>query len=209
MEVPGSLLQAMQEVSSSLAVLVVDESGYIEGSMKPFAKQRISFLPGKDVTWAQQRVIMLAKAYNCPIAFIQCDKKKPVGSYKYRYGKQGFSLDLNSYDAIHTPLRALLSRNTEVINKHSPNAFHDTSLPYWLGCQYQNRGVENLVVIGWHSRKCIPATIGPEAISWQGLNTEPGAVEYNYNVLTCQKVLNGPIARWGDSSDLIKFYSHL
>ncbi len=214
MEVPGSLLQAMQEVSSSLAVLVIDECGYVEGEMEPFASQRVSFFPGDDVTWAQQRVIMLAQAYNCPIAFVHYDKDKPIGRYTYRYGIHDSCLDTRSPETIHTPLRALLPMNTEVINKHTSNAFLETPLLCWLDGQHQTRGVENLVIMGWHSHICIPATIGPSYISLLNRNCGLGAIDYQFNVLTCQKVLNGdqllgkPVS-WTKSSDSLKFYSSL
>ncbi len=211
MEVPGSLLQAIQTLSSSLAVLVIDESGYVEDQMDPFASQRVSFLPGDDVTWAQQRVIMLAKANNCPIIFIQFDISRESGVYLYRQGKDFNYDEYHQYletrgpKAIHTPLRALLPMDTIVINKRASNAFHDTPLNDWIKWQASMRDVHNLVVIGWHSNKCIPATLDPLENELNGL----GALSYGFNVLTCQKVLNGPPAWWAKYSEQLAFFSHL
>ena len=205
MEINGSLLQAMQKVSSSLAVLVIDESGHGKVGMSHVTSQRASFFPGDDVTWAQQRVIMLARAYNCPIAFTQFDLTQPIGYYEYRYGKHDYCLDTRSPYSIKTQLRALLPMSTRVINKHTQNAFTNTPLRYWLKCQYQKRGVENLVVIGFDSNKCIPATINPQK---NGANNG-GALSYKYNVLTCQQVLNGPPVYWSKIGEHLEFYSDL
>ncbi|MCK5817662.1 MAG: isochorismatase family protein [Psychromonas sp.] len=198
----------MQKVSSSLAVLVIDEQRYtpdLAGLMDPGDSKRTNFSPIKDVYSAQQKVLMLAELYNCPIFFIQMDTGFPLGSFSYDEGE--ISDDVH---ATKVALRALLPPDTIIINKHTCNAFIGTGLFEILSKQYQDCGVKNLVIMGWDANVCVPGTIGLEV---QYNNTTivlgPGADQHGMSVLTCQAVLNGDTALWGDLYDGIKFYSHL
>jgi len=210
MRVDGCLLEAMQEVISSVAVLVVDESGYTdeyEDEMEPDDPYRSNFAPIKDITACQQRVIMLAQAYNRPIIFSQYDLALPIGSYHYAHDDDK---PLSKYPAAtKKSLRALLPHNTRVINKHSPNAFLGTNLSLILAQQNNCAGIEYLVVMGWNSTVCIPATIGPQIRYNEDCCSGRGAVDHGLTVLTSQYVLNGSPAWWIYHSDQIEFYAYL
>ncbi|MCK5820101.1 MAG: isochorismatase family protein [Psychromonas sp.] len=210
MFIDKSLLSEMQKVSKSLAVLVIDEQRYTTemiGTMAPGDPKRTNFTPIKDVYSAQQKVLMLAQKYNCPIFLIKMDYDIPVGRVSYDEVK--ISDDVY---ATKVALRALLPINTITINKHTCNSFIGTGLFEILSSQYQNCGVENLVVMGWESNLCVPATIG---IALEILRDKvkvakgEGAADYAMTVLTCQAILNGRTAQWGDIYDGIRFYSHL
>jgi len=209
MKVTGGLLQAMQEVISNSAVLVIDTATYREGWNKPFDLARWNYGPIKDPTAAQQKVIMLAQAYNCPIFLIQYDSAHQIGPFTYYHVDTRYVDYWGKSRIIHTPLRALLPMDTIVINKHTENAFLGTGLLELLRGLHQGRGVENLVVVGYHSKFCIPATIGPNFISWDGNQTGLGAVDHNFNVLTCDEVLDGVETDWSwiEKSSKIQFYS--
>lgn len=208
MEVKQSLLAAMQEVISDLGVLVVDECEYVDaykGRKWPDDPQRTKFTPITDRTGCQQRVILLASAYHCPIFFIRFDPSHPIGAQCY-----------NTSVALHTrwsitkkSLRALLPTQTIVINKHNPNAFIDTDLYQQLQNTNQGAGVNNLVIIGWQSNACVPETVGIPVDSCKHYKQGPGAIAHGYTVMTCQDVLNGTDARWTKASEKIKFYTHL
>ena len=203
MRINGSLLKAMDEVKHSLAVLVIDE--FARGEFSDDLYNRYNTYSSNDICSAQQKVLMLAELYNCPIFLIQMDRDLPVGSYYYNHMS-----DLGSYPmATSKSLRALLSNQTRVINKHTSNAFVDTNLRILLAQTNQCEGVENLVVLGWHSNMCVPATIGINDRLEGNDSTVYGATNYNLGVLTCQQVLSGSDVFWADSSDFIKFYSYL
>ena len=207
MFIDKSLLSEMQKVSKSLAVLVIDETDYIQRKKGRFDPYRSNFSPIKDITASQQHVIMLAQAYNCPIFLFQYDPHFPAGSYFYNHNDDN---PLSNYsDCAKTSLRALLPLNTRVINKHTYSAFEGSNLSQLLAQQYQCEGVDNLVVMGWNSNVCVAATIGPEVRNGKNNEVGVGAVDHNLTVLTCQQILNGEDVWWTDHSPLIKFYSHL
>ncbi|MCK5817663.1 MAG: isochorismatase family protein [Psychromonas sp.] len=116
---------------------------------------------------------------------------------------------INYRFATKKSLRVLLPQKTRVINKHGYNAFTGTNLSQLLAQQYQCKGVENLVVMGFNSNICVAATIGPEYRNGKNYQLGLGAVDHNLTVLTCQQILTGEDAWWTEHSPLIKFYSHL
>ncbi|MCK5818228.1 MAG: isochorismatase family protein [Psychromonas sp.] len=207
MLINGSLLAGMQQVISNLGVLVIDESGYNkkihEGIMLPDDLKRSNFTPIKDITACQQKVILLARAYQCPIIFIQFDTSFPVGTYCYNDA-------LGNYKwATKISIRALLPPDTIVINKHNPNAFVGTDLVNQLNSEYKGVGVKNLVVMGWQSNICVMETIGLRAKNCEKFIRGSGALQHKFIVLTCQDVLNGPTACWANLSKQIKFHTYL
>jgi len=210
MKVQGCLLKAMQEVIFSTAVLVIDESNQDTYQKGPNDPDRFNLFPAIDISARQQKVIMLAQAYNCPIFLIQFERMLPQGTYSSN------DITLKRLKAGHVTkiqLRALLPIDTTVINKHDVNAFFKTDLASLLAQPYRGRPVKNLVVMGWHSNVCVPATIGPQAIITPkvsfapGWNIGPGAVDLNYTVLTCQQVLSGDDVEWSEDSPKIQFFS--
>ncbi len=211
MEVPGSLLQAMQEVISSSAVLVIDTAGYREGWNEVFDYGRWNYGSIKDPTAAQQKVIMLAQAYNCPIFLVQYHLNYTIGPFIYDHVNTWYLHHAGRSRVIHPPLRALLPMHTQIINKHTDNAFLKTGLLGLLAQANQGCGVKNLVVVGYHANICIPATIGPNFISSEGCETGLGAIDHKFNVLSCKQVLDGVKTDWSwvNKSSKIKFYNHL
>ncbi|MCK5817667.1 MAG: isochorismatase family protein [Psychromonas sp.] len=208
MIIHSSLLEQMQMVASSLAVLVIDEEeedeDLIDRDRCPDDDNRFNLYPIKDITGGQQKVIMLAQALNCPVFLIQFDRGFPAGSYIYNHKH-----DLSSYKrAIKKSLRALLPKNTRVINKRTYNAFSGkTDLANILRKEHS---VKNLVVMGWHSNLCIPATIGPEIrLLGEDFGYGPGAVDNNFTVMTSQRILNGSSFNWYNHSPLIELYTLL
>ncbi len=212
MVINSSLLQAMHEKIASLAVIILDESDKNtfqkdpDDPNEPNDPFRFNLFPAIDTIARQQKVIMLAQAYNCPIFLVQFEFMYPAATY-YCNNIRGLFKSTTQIS-----LRSLIPMETAIINKHSYNAFHGTNLERLLNSQYNGAGVNNLVVMGGHSNVCVPATIGPQAIVsslvYLGRPSAigAGAVDLNFTVLTSQKVLNGDAVEWSKASPQIKFY---
>jgi len=212
MEVKGGLLKAMQEVISDLAVLVIDETNSIKMKNEIADPNNSNFSPMQNSTAYQQKVIMLAQSFNCPIFLIQFDTRYACGSFHYVQNND--DKPLSKYLATtKKSLRALLPHNTRVINKHHFNAFVGTNLAMLLAQENRCNGVKNLVVMGYDSEVCVPETIGirNKHTSRNKYNEYkgPGAIGLGFSVLTCQSVLTGGPATWARSSQSIKFYDHI
>jgi len=201
----GSLLEEMQKVISDLVVIIIDEIVNSNDNGIPMYDdpERGNFSPALDATAAQQRVIKLAQAYACPIFLIQSDDAAPVGCAWDDHYLSVYAMKTKP------PLRILLRGNTKVINKHNPNAFIDTDLANILMQEYRNPTAKNLVVMGWHAKVCVAATIGIDISTRERYSKGPGAIQHNFTVLTCQQVLNG-YADWRRSADpRIRFFRKL
>ncbi len=183
MFINGSLLKEMQKVIYDAAVLVIDENdNAIDGDIPVYTDpDRWNYGPVIDATAAQQKIIMLAQAYNRPIFLVQNGFCNDPGCYFDEDDITRYAMDTR------LALRVLLPTNTRVINKQNPNAFVDTGL---AGILEQDR-IKNLVVMGYHANVCVRATIGINTPTKRYYRKGPGAIQHNLTVLTGHAVLNG------------------
>ncbi len=198
----------MQQVISTIGGVVIDEERYMNfiyaNPMYLGDSQRTNFSPIKDVYSAQQKVLMLAQAYNCQIFLIQHDKNFPQGDYCYNEDEMS-----HNWHATKTSLRALLPQDTIVINKHNPNAFVGTNLELKLKNQYKGAGIKNLVINGWAYNVCVAETVGVRVKKCEHFEQGLGAIQYKFTVMTSRYVFNGPPATWAEFSPRIHFHTHL
>ncbi len=70
-------------------------------------------------------------------------------------------------------------------------------------------GVRRLVVMGHESNMCVKLTVTRGKWNPDDPEETLGAIDYGYEVWTCQAVLSGAPASWKTAATLIKFYKGL
>lgn len=196
MLVAGSLLQDLITNSDTTAVICIDEHAGSTGATDvPGNAQQ-----GATTTDNQRRTIATAQRLGCPIILVE---------YNFAGNLAAGITTAPLVNSTRTTLRAMLPLTNPVVTKHQPNAFSGTGLHQYL--QANHPGITRLLVMGFHANACVAATAGIFDF-FAALN--PGATHHNYEVTSCDAVLNGGPATWGDNQaqacrNNIHFYNAL
>lgn len=210
MYIEGSLFKAINRclnVNSKIALFVIDE----ENNAAP---GETSNTPGlvvygskktedSNTTAFQQRLLLFMQIMGCTVFSINININLPV-SY-------------SGPDLTRSAIKGLYIRPPLLLRKNLINAFDGTL----LNLELYTQGITHLVVMGYHANVCVSTTIGiitalvanyapGSALYYQ--NTGPGALHYQYTVMTCNQILHGAPATWShdivpDFLGKLEFYS--